>query len=245
MTPEPRKTRARIDADGVKVVEVAGVRRSVWLIALALLLVVAASLLAWRVGLRANAPGVEAEAAVDTARAPAAVAAAGSVLAAPSALAKPRAHTVQRRQPAPPAPPPPASTEAPPSVPPPLPEFPDGPVGGPSGIAAFPPPGTDPPKAGILVPEDFELPEGYVRHYQATDDGKPLPAILMFHPDFEFFDENGQPIELPEDLIVPPELAPPGMPIEPFAPPPPPPDEPVFEFFEAESGSSPPPEPVP
>ena len=76
------------------------------------------------------------------------------------------------------------------------------------------------------MPDDFELPEGYVRHYQATDDGELLPPILMFHPDFEFFDENGQPIELPEDLIVPPELAPPGMPIVPLELPPPAPDEP-------------------
>jgi hypothetical protein len=224
VTPEPRKTKSRVDADGVKVVEVAGVRRSVWLIALALLLVVAASVLAWRVGLRADAPGVEpeSEVAVDTARAPAA---AGSALAAPRAVAKPRAHTVQRREPAPTAPPP-ASNEAPPAEPPQLPELPDGPVGGPSGIAAFPPPGTDPPKVGILVPDDFELPDGYVRHYQATDDGELLPPILMFHPDFEFRDENGQLIELPKDLIVPPELAPPGMPIEPLELPPPAPDEP-------------------
>jgi hypothetical protein len=42
----------------------------------------------------------------------------------------------------------------------------------PSGIALFPPPGTKPIKQGVLVPEDFELPPGYVRHYQATDDGE-------------------------------------------------------------------------
>jgi hypothetical protein len=57
------------------------------------------------------------------------------------------------------------------------------------GIAAFPPPGTDPPKSGILVPEDYELPPGYVRHYQVTDDGKRLGAILMFSPDYEFVDQ--------------------------------------------------------
>jgi len=81
------------------------------------------------------------------------------------------------------------------------------------GIAAFNPPGTNPPKSGIIVPEDFELPEGYVRHYQATDDGQRLDAILMFSPDYEFVDPSGHPISLPEDLIVPPELAPPGLPI--------------------------------
>src|SRR6185369_2569413 len=48
------------------------------------------------------------------------------------------------------------------------------------GIAAFGLPGSDPPKAGIIVPEEYELPEGYVRHYQSTDDGRQLPAILMF-----------------------------------------------------------------
>jgi hypothetical protein len=32
-----------------------------------------------------------------------------------------------------------------------------------TGIAAFEPPGTDPPKSGIIVPDDFPLPEGYVR----------------------------------------------------------------------------------
>jgi hypothetical protein len=35
----------------------------------------------------------------------------------------------------------------------------------------------------------------------------------MFSPDFEFFDEAGNRIELPPDLVVPPELAPPGLPI--------------------------------
>jgi hypothetical protein len=36
----------------------------------------------------------------------------------------------------------------------------------------------------------------------------------MFHPDYEWLDENGDAIALPEDGIVPPELAPPGMPIQ-------------------------------
>ena len=81
------------------------------------------------------------------------------------------------------------------------------------GIAAFPPPGTEPLKRGIVVPDDYELPEGYVRHYQATDDGKGLEPILMFSPDYEFHDQDGRPIALPEDRIVPPELAPPGLPL--------------------------------
>jgi hypothetical protein len=81
------------------------------------------------------------------------------------------------------------------------------------GIAAFPPPGTNPPKSGIIVPEGFEVPEGYVKHYQTTDDGESLEPILMFSPDYEFLDPAGHPIELPDDMIVPPELAPPGLPI--------------------------------
>jgi hypothetical protein len=84
----------------------------------------------------------------------------------------------------------------------------------PTGLMLFPAPGTDPLKKGILVPEDFELPPGYVRHYQATDDGERVPAILMFSPDKPPLDANGQPIKVPEDGIVPPELAPPGMPIQ-------------------------------
>jgi hypothetical protein len=79
------------------------------------------------------------------------------------------------------------------------------------GIAAFGIPGSHPPKSGILVPEEFELPEGFVRHYQSTDDGEQLPAILMFHPDYEFVNEAGQVVKLPEDGIVPPEMAPPGL----------------------------------
>jgi hypothetical protein len=80
------------------------------------------------------------------------------------------------------------------------------------GIAAFPPPGTKPVKRGIVVPDDFVLPEGYVRHYQTTDDGQQLPPVLMFHPDYEGVDEHGKPVPLPEDRIVPPEMAPPGLP---------------------------------
>ena len=79
------------------------------------------------------------------------------------------------------------------------------------GIAAFPPPGTDPPKRGMIVPDDWVLPEGYVRHHQVTDDGEQLPPILMFHPDYEFEDEQGQKIAVPADRVVPPELAPPGL----------------------------------
>lgn len=90
------------------------------------------------------------------------------------------------------------------------------------GIAAFNPPGTSPPLIGIAVPEDFELPPGYVRHHQVTDDGQPLEAILMFSPDHVFRDAAGNPVAIPEDRVVPPEMAPPGLPIRQIEIPPPP-----------------------
>ncbi|MES2956997.1 MAG: hypothetical protein V4792_02360 [Pseudomonadota bacterium] len=81
------------------------------------------------------------------------------------------------------------------------------------GLGAFSPPGTRPPLVGLGVPEDFVLPVGYVRHYQATDDGQRIEPILMFSPDHQFLDAAGQPIAIPKDRVVPPELAPPGLPI--------------------------------
>lgn len=82
-----------------------------------------------------------------------------------------------------------------------------------TGIGAFNPPGTSPPLAGLAVPEHFVLPPGYVRHHQVTDEGEIIEAILMFAPDAVLRDAQGQPIALPESLVVPPELAPPGLPI--------------------------------
>lgn len=82
-----------------------------------------------------------------------------------------------------------------------------------TGLGAFLPPGTRPPLVGLSVPEDFVLPEGYVRHYQATDDGQRIEPILMFSPDYRFFDAAHRPIAIPKDRVVPPELAPPGLPI--------------------------------
>ena len=81
------------------------------------------------------------------------------------------------------------------------------------GLGAFQPPGTRPPLMGLAVPEGFELPPGYVRHYQATDDGQRIEAVLMFAPDAHIVDANGQPIAIPADRVVPPELAPPGLPL--------------------------------
>lgn len=90
------------------------------------------------------------------------------------------------------------------------------------GIAAFNPPGTSPPLVGIAVPEDFPLPQGYVRHHQVTDDGQPIEAILMFAPDFVLRDAAGRVIPIPEDRVVPPELAPPGLALRRIEIPPPP-----------------------
>ena len=82
-----------------------------------------------------------------------------------------------------------------------------------TGLAAFNPPGTRPNKVGLAVPEDFVLPEGFVRHHQATDDGQRVEAILMFSPDRPPLDVNRQPIAIPANRVVPPELAPAGLPI--------------------------------
>jgi hypothetical protein len=90
-----------------------------------------------------------------------------------------------------------------------------------TGLGAFNPPGTSPPLAGLAVPADFVLPPGYVRHHQVTDEGVPLEPILMFAPDLVLHDAAGRVIALPEDRVVPPELAPPGMPLRDAAIPPP------------------------
>ena len=90
-----------------------------------------------------------------------------------------------------------------------------------TGLGAFQPPGTSPPLLGLEVPEDFPLPEGYVRHYQATDDGQRIAPILMFAPDFQLFDARGRPVPMPADRVVPPALAPPGLPLRQVRIPPP------------------------
>ena len=82
-----------------------------------------------------------------------------------------------------------------------------------TGLGAFNPPGTRPPLVGLAVPEDFALPPGYVRHHQATDDGQRIEAVLMFAPDYQPVDASGRPVPVPADRVVPPELAPPGLPL--------------------------------
>jgi len=82
-----------------------------------------------------------------------------------------------------------------------------------AGIGAFNPPGTSPPLEGLAVPEDYPLPDGYVRHHQFTDDGIAIEPILMFAPGFTLHDANGRPIAMPDNRVVPPELAPPDLPV--------------------------------
>jgi hypothetical protein len=82
------------------------------------------------------------------------------------------------------------------------------------GIWVFPPRGTSPPMPGLVVPDDFELPPGYVRHYQTTDDGRQLEPILMYHPNRQPVDERGEPLPQTPDRVVPQERAPVGLPIE-------------------------------
>lgn len=82
-----------------------------------------------------------------------------------------------------------------------------------TGIGAFNPPGTSPPLQGLAVPADFPLPDGYVRHHQVTDEGVPLEPILMFAPDFALLDSRGRTVPIPANRVVPPELAPPGLPL--------------------------------
>lgn len=90
-----------------------------------------------------------------------------------------------------------------------------------TGLGAFNPPGTSPPLVGLAVPDDYVLPEGYVRHHQATDDGQPIEPILMYSPDYEFLDAAGQPIAIPADRVVPAAHAPAGLPIRRVRIPPP------------------------
>ncbi len=82
-----------------------------------------------------------------------------------------------------------------------------------AGLAAFPPPGTRPPRSGIIVPADYVLPEGFARHYQSTDDGQRLEPILALAPGYELLDDAGDPVPLIDKRIVPPEFAPPDLPV--------------------------------
>jgi hypothetical protein len=193
-----RRTKQARRADGVTIAPAPGARKPfVWLVAAAALVLVAVVI--WRgPPRRESAPLAFAEATQATARV--------VQHAAPAATraAEPALHPVRHAASAPAPEEPRAAAPAAAAARAPT----------PSGIQLFPPPGTDPPKIGIVVPEGFELPEGYVRHYQVTDDGQPLAPILMFHPDYDWVDEQGHHSDVSADGVVPPELAPAGMPIE-------------------------------
>ena len=226
MTIQARPPHGRGDDDGVRIVPIAGRRRPYWLIGLAIALPIVATLAA--VAIIRWSPSTEAG-TVPRRPAPADVAA--SAAKPPSgpqpgpSPSRAAARVVPRRVAtgAPVPAPAPAGLGASP-VPqrqPPRREIDAADVivalreeGEQGGIAAFGIPGTHPPKSGILVPEEYALPEGYVRHYQSTDDGEQLPAILMFHPDYEFVNEQGAVVKLPEDGVVPPEMAPPGLAVD-------------------------------
>ncbi len=90
-----------------------------------------------------------------------------------------------------------------------------------TGLGAFNPPGTNPPMVGLAVPKDYALPPGYVRHHQVTDDGQTIEPILMFAPEFQLYDASNRPLEMPKDRVVPPEMAPPGLPLRRIVIPPP------------------------
>jgi hypothetical protein len=90
----------------------------------------------------------------------------------------------------------------------------------PSGMKLYPP-NVKPLRRGLVVPEDYVLPPGYVRHYQSNEDGTLLPPILTFHPDYQPVDDAGRPIALGPGRVVPPELAPPGFPMKTLEIPPP------------------------
>ena len=219
MSADERSTRLRVDSDGVKIIESSGVRTGVWLLVLAMSLIGAAIFLAARPRTQSSldesprradrnpeAQRVEAAPAlppevrrVDTHVASGAVGLADQSAQRgdekPAETVPGDAAPARAEEPRDQAPADDGANEA-------------------TGMALFPPPGTKPIKRGIVVPEDFELPPGFVRHYQATDDGQRLRAILMFHPDYKPVDEHGVPIPLPDDRVVPADMAPPGLPIE-------------------------------
>jgi len=82
-----------------------------------------------------------------------------------------------------------------------------------TGIGAFSPPDTRPNLVGLAVPADFVLPDGYVRHFQTTDDGQDIEPILMYAPDRQILDAAGRPVAIPADRVVRPDQAPPGLPL--------------------------------
>jgi len=216
MAEQKRRSTQGVEKDGIKITQGPGVRKSVWLLALAMALVGLAIFVVIRPALRklTAAPQTTDLAAKAPAR---------RATEAPRKRSQERIPTkvpMARLPEAAPAPQPEKVTAGPQSTLTPDSEAAEqdtaetNEADQPTGLAVFPPPGTKPIKRGIIVPDGVELPPGYVRHYQTTDDGRQLPPILMFHPDYHPVDEDGNPIPLPEDRVVPPGMAPPDIPIQ-------------------------------
>ena len=187
-----------VDSDGVTRIQRKRTSSGTWIVGLGLGVTIVCLLLsAWLVSSPAYVPATpeaEPERLAQAAPAPSPT----PSRPAPKAAPRPQSAPAQPSEPAPQEEP--AAQEAAPS----------GPA---EGINLYRP-GTSPLKQGIIVPENFELPPGYVRHYQSTDNGEGIKPILMFHPDYKPVDSKGTPVELPSNRVVPPELAPQGMPIE-------------------------------
>jgi hypothetical protein len=196
----------------VRTIESPGVRARVWLLVLAMVLVGMAILVVVRPALQRSQDSADPYASAGASKSPmprATPAVKARAPSAPDALTEPRPPKAGSARKLEPAEPPESASDTAPAA-----TEPEEAGGQPSGIALFPPPGTKPIKRGIIVPDDVELPPGYVRHYQTTDDGHQLPPILMFHPDFHPVDDNGEPIPVPDDRVVPPEMAPANMAIQ-------------------------------
>ena len=216
MAGDSRSTQPHVDRDGVRFHETSGVRKPVWLLVLAMGLVSIALFMVVRPALQRHASEITAAPRTKAVENGAQDARAARLPAKPLRAAAPREEKA--------GPPPVHAEPARPAVhdaeqaPPAEETHEEPPMFGPAvpgaGVALFPPPGTKPMKRGIVVPDDFQLPPGYVRHYQVTDDGQRVPAILMFHPDYQPLDEQGEPIPLPADRVVPPEMAPAGLTIQ-------------------------------
>ncbi len=211
MAGQPERTRVRVDGDGVRIATDPAARAIVrWLaagVALLVVLVVGAI-----VAIRASTGprrSTDARPAADLTPAPG-IDTPVARTTAPAPVAPTPAPTAAHASPKPPPPTPPFDRDPPAEKPAPMFRFAK--PGEKAGVGLFPPQGTKPIKRGLVVPDDFALPPGYVRHYQTTDDGRQLPAILMFHPDYQPVDAEGHPIPVPADRIVPPEMAPPGLP---------------------------------
>ncbi|MFI5396147.1 MAG: hypothetical protein ACHQ9S_11500 [Candidatus Binatia bacterium] len=234
MASDGRPTKLRVDRDGVRIVETPGVRTGVWLLILAMTFISITLIVIVRPALHG---GSSSDGVVTAPSSKAAVGAPNDTGSAAPAVKSWRLQPVGRAdapQPAVRLEPKPAGVPASAPAEPPTALAPEAAPAAPeedkpaaeeeatdqpTGIALFPPPGTKPILRGILVPEDFQLPEGYVRHYQATDDGQRVPAILMFHPDYQLVNERGEPIPMPKDRVVPPEMVPPGLPVQMLEPP--------------------------